>query len=100
MCIRDSFIDGYITTSKDVENLEMGCAISATGLASYDDTFNAPEGPFPRIRIRNRADVVCSAQSGGELEALLKAAQAAQKAAEEAQKKACLLYTSQRRQPG
>lgn len=54
------FIDGYITTSKDVENLVVGCKIEATGLASYDDTFNAPEGPFPRIRVRNRADVVCT----------------------------------------
>ncbi|MBQ7145012.1 MAG: CehA/McbA family metallohydrolase [Oscillospiraceae bacterium] len=54
------FIDGYITTGSEVEGLTVGCAVSATGLASYDDTFNAPEGPFPRIRVRNRADVVCS----------------------------------------
>ena len=55
------FIDGYITTARDVENLKVGCAISATGLASYDDTFNAPEGPFPRIRVRDRADIICTA---------------------------------------
>ena len=54
------FIDGYITTSQDVENLDVGAAISVTGLASYDDTFNAPEGPFPRIRVRDRADVICT----------------------------------------
>ena len=54
------FIDGYITTGKEVENCEVGAEIKATGLASYDDTFNAPEGPFPRIRIRDRADVVCT----------------------------------------
>ena len=53
------FIDGYITTSKEVENLALGAEVTVTGLASYDDTFNAPEGPFPRIRIRDRADVVC-----------------------------------------
>ena len=82
------FIDGYITTSQDVENLKVGCAISATGLASYDDTFNAPEGPFPRIRIRNRADVVCSDRGNQELEDLLAAAEAAKRAAEDAQKKA------------
>ena len=41
------FIDGYITTAQDVENLEVGCAIAVTGVASYDNTFNAPEGPFP-----------------------------------------------------
>lgn len=57
------FIDGYITTAKDVENLKVGCAISATGLASYDDTFNAPDGPFPRIRVRNRANIVCTEQT-------------------------------------
>ena len=55
------FIDGYITTDKDVEDLAVGCAITATGLASYDNTFNAPEGPFPRVRVRDRADIVCAA---------------------------------------
>ena len=55
------FIDGYITTSKDVENLAKGAEITVTGLASYDDTFKAPDGPFPRIRIRDRADVVVQA---------------------------------------
>ena len=55
------FIDGYITTAKDVENLAKGAEITVTGLASYDDTFNAPTGPFPRIRIRDRADVVVQA---------------------------------------
>ena len=50
------FIDGYITTSKDVENLQVGCEVTVTGLASYDNSF---DGVAPRIRIRNRADVVC-----------------------------------------
>ena len=54
------FIDGYITKDNEVENLVNGADITVTGLASYDDTFNAPEGPFPRIRVRNRADVVCT----------------------------------------
>ena len=54
------FIDGYITTSEDVKDLKVGCKITATGLASYDDTFNAPEGPFTRIRVRDRADIVCT----------------------------------------
>nr|WP_140397529.1 S-layer homology domain-containing protein [Flavonifractor sp. An135] len=57
------FIDGYITTDKDVQNLSVGCDITATGLASYDNTFNAPDGPFPRIRIRDRADIVCTTGS-------------------------------------
>ena len=38
------FIDGYITTSYDVKNLEIGCEISATGLASYDNTFVLADG--------------------------------------------------------
>jgi histidinol phosphatase-like PHP family hydrolase len=53
------FIDGYITTGSEVKGLAKGVSITVTGLASYDDTFNAPAGPFPRIRVRNRADVVC-----------------------------------------
>ena len=53
------FIDGYITTDADVEGLAFGKLINVTGLASYDNTFNAPEGPFPRIRIRDRADIEC-----------------------------------------
>ena len=56
------FIDGYITTDQEVENCEVGATVEATGCASYDDTFNAPDGPFPRIRIRDRADVRCTAQ--------------------------------------
>ena len=59
------FIDGYITTGHEVEGLSVGCLVTATGLASYDDTFNAPEGPFPRVRVRDRADVVCSPASAG-----------------------------------
>lgn len=54
------FIDGYITTAKDVQGLVLGCEITVTGIASYDNTFNAPDGPFPRIRVRDRADVVCA----------------------------------------
>ena len=57
------FIDGYITTSYDVKNLEIGCEISATGLASYDNTFVLADGTetAPRSRIRDRNDVVCTA---------------------------------------
>ena len=52
------FIDGYITTSYDVENLAVGAEITVTGLASYDNSF---DGPAPRIRVRDRRDVVCTA---------------------------------------
>ena len=57
------FIDGYITTSYDVANLSIGCEISATGLASYDNTFVLADGTemAPRIRVRDRSDVVCTA---------------------------------------
>ena len=54
------FIDGYITTAEDVKDLTVGCQISATGLSSYDDTWKDTEH-FPRIRVRNRADIICTA---------------------------------------
>ena len=56
------FIDGYITTAKDVENAKVGCHVKATGLASYDNTFVLEDGTpvYQRIRIRNRADIVCT----------------------------------------
>ncbi len=55
------FIDGYITTQDEVKNLKIGCEVEATGLSSYDNTFVLNDGTafYPRIRIRNRADVVC-----------------------------------------
>ena len=55
------FIDGYITTQEEVEKLRLGCEVEATGLASYDDTFVLEDGTAfaPRIRIRNRADIIC-----------------------------------------
>ena len=60
------FIDGYITTDKDVANAEVGCRVKATGLASYDNTFVLADGTpvYQRIRIRDRADVVCTAGGG------------------------------------
>ncbi len=53
------FIDGYITTAHEVENCEAGAAITVTGLASSDDTWPDTDF-FARIRIRDRADVVCT----------------------------------------
>ena len=59
------FIDGYITALNEVENIEgsEGLPIEVVGLASYDNTFNAPEGPFPRIRIRDRKDVTITVKT-------------------------------------
>ena len=56
------FIDGYICPDSEVQNLKVGCAIEATGLASYDNTFVLADGTAmaPRIRISNRADVICT----------------------------------------
>ena len=56
------FIDGYICPDSEVQNLKVGCAIAATGLASYDNTFVLSDGTpmAPRIRIRDRADIVCT----------------------------------------
>ncbi|MBQ7123277.1 MAG: CehA/McbA family metallohydrolase [Oscillospiraceae bacterium] len=56
------FIDGYITTDKDVQNLRVGSEVVVTGLASYDNSF---DGIAPRIRIRDRADVAVTGYSGG-----------------------------------
>jgi len=53
------FIDGYITTAEDVKGLEVGCQIEATGLSSYDDTWKDTNF-FPRIRVRDRADIICT----------------------------------------
>ena len=57
------FIDGYITKDKEVQNAIVGYQVEAVGLASYDNTFVLSDGTpvYPRIRIRNRADVVCTA---------------------------------------
>ncbi len=52
------FIDGYITTAKEVEGCETGAKIVVTGLASSDDTWPDTDY-FARIRIRDRADVRC-----------------------------------------
>ena len=59
------FIDGYITTSQDVANAAVGCEIAATGLASYDNTFVLEDGApmAPRIRTRDRADIICTAHT-------------------------------------
>ena len=57
------FIDGYITKGKEVQNAIVGNQVEAVGLASYDNTFVLSDGTpvYPRIRIRDRADVVCTA---------------------------------------
>lgn len=57
------FIDGYITKDTEVENAVVGNQVEAVGLASYDNTFVLSDGTpvYPRIRIRDRADVVCTA---------------------------------------
>ena len=61
------FIDGYITKDKEISNLKVGCSIEAVGLASWDNTFTLANGKAvaPRIRIRDRADIVCTAGSSG-----------------------------------
>ena len=52
------FIDGYITSSKTINNLSVGAKISAVGLSSHDTLGY-------RIRIRNRDDIICTAQNNG-----------------------------------
>ena len=53
------FIDGYITKNTAIENLAVGHEITVVGLASYDSSF---DGPAPRIRVRDRADIVCGTE--------------------------------------
>ena len=59
------FIDGYITTGAEVENAAVGYHVTATGLSSYDDTW-PDTNYFARIRIRSRADIVCTAPTWSE----------------------------------
>lgn len=47
------FIDGYITSTKVIENLQVGSRLTAVGLSSID-----PDGP--RVRVRDRADITCT----------------------------------------
>lgn len=55
------FIDGYITTGKEIADLAKGNHITVVGLASYDNTF---DGLPARIRVRDRGDIVCKAAGG------------------------------------
>lgn len=50
------FIDGYITSSKTIDNLQVGANLTAVGLSSFDT-----EGA--RIRVRDRSDIICTAAS-------------------------------------
>ena len=56
------FIDGYITTDKEVQDAIVGYQVEAVGLASYDNTFVLLDGApvYPRIRIRDRSDITCT----------------------------------------
>lgn len=54
------FIDGYITSGTEIQGLEVGCKISATGLASYDNTYSGDSSLYPRIRVRDRVEIICS----------------------------------------
>ena len=53
-------IDGYICSDMTIEGLEVGCMVEATGLASFDDAYANKNDSDSRLRVRNRAEVVCS----------------------------------------
>ena len=55
-----AFIDGYITADNEVKDLEIGKAITVTGIASYDNTYAIEHDSYSRIRVRDRADIVTS----------------------------------------
>jgi len=50
------FIDGYITTDSKIKDLAVGNTLTAVGLSSI-----STEGP--RIRVRDRGDVICSPEA-------------------------------------
>jgi hypothetical protein len=52
------FIDGYITSDKVIDNLEIGAQLTAIGFSSID-----AEGK--RIRIRDRDDITCTVEDNG-----------------------------------
>ena len=52
------FIDGYITVDTEITNLEVGSIVTATGIASYDDTYAISHDSYARVRVRDREDVV------------------------------------------
>ena len=56
------FIDGYITATKTIKDLKVGCIVEATGLASYDDTYAVENGCYTRLRVRDRAEILCTAE--------------------------------------
>ncbi len=56
-----AFIDGYITADNEVKDLEVGRAITVTGVASYDNTYAIEHDSYARIRVRDRADIITSA---------------------------------------
>ena len=58
-----AFIDGYITSAKEIANLSVGSYISVTGLASYDNTYAILHGNYARIRVRDRDDIVAQAHT-------------------------------------
>lgn len=53
------FIDGYICSQMEIAGLKVGCSIEATGLASYDDTYAIENDSHARLRVRNRAEIIC-----------------------------------------
>ena len=55
-----AFIDGYITSAKTIPGLTQGCAVSVTGIGSYDNTYAIEHDSYARIRVRDRDDIVTS----------------------------------------
>ena len=54
------FIDGYICSQMEIAGLKIGCSVEATGLASYDDTYAIENDSHARLRVRNRAEIICT----------------------------------------
>ncbi len=56
------FIDGYITTDKEIANLEVGATVTAIGLSSFDNTYADINA---RIRISDRANITATPEQTG-----------------------------------
>ena len=52
------YINGYITKNKDLSDVKIGKEISAIGLASIGENFQSKTEFLPRIRVRDRSEII------------------------------------------
>lgn len=52
------YINGYITKNVSLDNIKVGDIVEVTGLASYGENMSSATEFLPRIRVRDRAEIV------------------------------------------